>query len=217
MAMRGARTVQGAFVSIGSTASAPSIINFQYNPVTVERTLTPLAVGGEEGDRSEAVRFTGAPSQTISIEIDIDATSALDAGDPVAMQYGIHPQLAALELLVYPTSQVVTTSEGDLQSGAMEIAPMTAPRTLFVWGQQRVLPVRLTGYTIREELFDANLNPIRATVTANMRVLTYSDLVIGNADYQQFMAYQKNLETLAAKAARGSLAALGVASSAITS
>ena len=217
MPIRGPRIVQGAFVSIGSTSGAPSIITFQYNPVNLQRNLNPLLVGGEEGDRSEAVRYTGAPAQNITIEIDIDATNALDAGDPVAMQYGIHPQLAALELLLYPTSQVVTTSENDLQSGAMEIAPMTAPRTLFVWGEQRVLPVRLSSYTIREELFDTNLNPIRANVSVSMRVLTYSDLVIGNADYQQFMAYQKNLETLASKAAGGSYAALGIQSSQIVS
>lgn len=215
--MRGPRTVRGAFVTIAPNSSSPSIIAFSYNPMLVERQLNPMMVGGEEGDRSEAVRFTAAPAQTISVEIEIDATDALEKGDPIAVQYGIHPQLAALELLIYPTSQTVTTSQNYLLNGAMEIAPMTAPRTLFVWGNERVVPVRLQSFAVKETMFDALLNPIRATVSIGMRVLTYSDLVIGNPDYQQFMVYQKNLESLAAMAGTASYGALGIQSSEITS
>jgi|ERR1700678_1684642 hypothetical protein len=215
--MRAPRTLRGAFISVASNTPNPPIISFAYNPVTLDRQLSPMMVGGDEGDRSEAVRFTAAPSQTINLEIELDATDALEKGDATATNYGIHPQLAALELLVYPTSQTVTTSQNFLTSGAMEIAPMTAPRTLFVWGPERVLPVRISSFAVKESLFDTKLNPIRATVTVNMRILTYSDLVIGNPDYQQFLVYQKNLETLAGMSGAATYGALGIQSSDVTS
>lgn len=162
------------------------------------------------------VRFTGAPAQTIEVDVEIDATDGLEQEDPVAIQYGIAPQLAALELLVYPSSADVLQRDAMLATGTIEVALIPAPRTLFVWGPQRVVPVRLTSYSISEEAFDSALNPIRATVTIGMRVLTYSDLDSSTRDYHQFMAYQQNLEQLARVAATGrSSQATGVDASAL--
>jgi hypothetical protein len=197
---RGPRTLKGALISIASNGAAPSIIAFQYNPTGLRRSLRPLMVGGEEGDRSEAVRYTGAPVETIDVDVVIDATDALESGDEDAVSVGIHPLLAALELLVYPPSGTITANDALLNTGTLEIAPMSAPRTLFVWGPQRVVPVRLLGYSVAEEEFDAKLNPIRATVSLQMRVLTYSDLVSSNPDYHQYLAHQTLLESLAPRA-----------------
>ena len=196
---RGAKTLKGALVSV-SGSGAVNMITFQYNPATLKRTVQPQMVGGDENDRSEAIRFTGAPVQVIQVEIELDATDQLDKGDPTAVQSGISPQLSALELLAYPDLDQVNQNQSLLESGIIEMAPLTAPRILFVWGPNRVLPVRINNYTITEEVFDANLNPIQAAVSLSMRVLNYSDLTSDNKEYHQFMVYQQNMITLANQA-----------------
>ena len=194
----GIKTVKGGIVSIAANDPTPKIIAFRYNPSALKRELQPQMVGGEEGDRSIAVRFTGAPVQTINIEVELDASDQLGAGDSNAEQYGLLPQLATLELLIYPTSQQINQMQAQLNNGIMEVGPLIAPRTLFVWGSKRTLPVRLGSYSINEEIFDSALRPIRATVTLSMRVLTYLDVDASNPDYNQFMAYQQTLESMAA-------------------
>jgi hypothetical protein len=190
---RGPRVFKGALVSISSTNPKPHVISFQYNPATLKRSLKPLMVGGEAGDLSQSVRITGAPTETFSVEIEIDAADDLEAGDAVATSLGIQPQLAVLELRIYPTLSRVMENAALLSAGTIEIAPITAPRVLFVWGQRRALPVQLSSYTISEEEFDAGLNPIHATVSLEMRVVTYSDPSASNSDYHQYLAYQQSL------------------------
>jgi hypothetical protein len=209
---RGPHILKGAFVTVDPANPVPRVISFYYNPSNLRRSLQPQQVGGEEGDRSEAVRFTAAPVQTITVEIEIDATDQLQAGDPAAEQLGALPQLSALELLVYPSLAQVNQVQSQLASGVMEVSPLTAPRTLFVWGEKRVLPVRINSYEITEEIFDSRLNPIRATVTIAMRVLTYSDLDAGNPEYFEFMSYQQALNAMAAQTppVTRAAAALGV-------
>lgn len=194
--------LRGALVATGPPLGAPVVIAFQYNPSTLRRSLQPQQVGGEENDRSEAVRFTGAPVQTINVDIEIDASDALNRGDSTAEELGVLPQLSAIELLAYPQLSQVNQNQASLASGVMEVAPLTAPRTLFVWGAKRVLPVRINSYEITEEIFDRWLRPIRATVSLAMRVLNYSDLDASNKEYFEFMVYQQNLTSIAAGAAQ---------------
>jgi len=205
---RGPRVQKGALVSIAD-GGQPTAIAFQYNPATVKRSLKPLMVGGESGDRSLAVRLVGAPVETITVDIEIDATDGLEAGDAIATSLGIRPQLAAMVLLIYPTSQYVNSTQAQLSSGVLEIAPNLAPRLLFVWGPQQVQPVQISSYSISEDEFDTALNPIRATVTLEMRVLTYSDLSSSNADYHQYLSYQQGLEAMAPSAVTSDLSGLG--------
>jgi hypothetical protein len=199
---RGPTILKGALVTVDPANPSPQVISFHYNTSTLKRSLQPQQVGGEEGDRSEAVRFTGAPIQTITIEIEIDVTDQLQEGDPVARSVGALPQLAALELLVYPTPDRIDRIQSLLADGIMEVSPLTAPRTLFVWGAKRVLPVRINSYEISEEIFDNKLNPVRATVTIAMRVLTYSDLAFGNPGYFEFASYQHTLIDMAGQRPR---------------
>lgn len=206
---RGPRTLKGALVSIAPQNPIPQIILFQYNPHSLRRQLRPQIVGGAEGDRSQAVRYGSAPTQTITAEVEIDGTDGLAAGDDQTVQLGISPQLAALEELAYPTLAQVNLDTTLFNSGTIEIAPMTAPRVLFVWGPNRVLPVRIESYSIAEDEFDSRLNPIRATVTLEMRVLTYSDVSISDPDYHQFFAYHSTLASLASSAVSTSTTPLG--------
>lgn len=207
---RGPRILQGALVTIDSVDPTPRVIAFTYNPSTLKRSLQPQMVGGEDNARSAAVRFTGAPAQTITIEIELDASDDIGIGNRAALQYAALPQLAALELLVYPALAAVNQAQTQLARGVMEIAPLTAPRTLFVWGQKRVLPVRIASYEINEEFFDTRLNPIRATVTLAMRVLTYTDVSPDNRNYFSFTAYQQALNAIAGQAAAGTAALIGL-------
>lgn len=196
---RGPNILNGAFVTIDPQNPSPQVISFYYNPSSLRRSLKPQQIGGEEGDRSEAVRFIGAPVQTITVEIEIDVTDQLQDGDPTAQAVGALPPLSALELLVYPSLAQVNQVQTQLAEGTIEVSPLTVPRILFVWGEKRVLPVRLESYEINEEIFDAKLNPIRATVTIAMRVLTYTDLDVGNREYFEFQTYQQALTALAAQ------------------
>ena len=189
--------LRGALVTIDSATQQTNVIAFQFNPATLRRTLAPFTVGGGEGDRTEAPRFAGAPAETITVQVQIDATDGLAASDATTLAYGIAPQLAALELLIYPASSQVVQNQALMASGTLEVVPLLAPRTLFVWGPNRVLPVRLTSYSVTEELFDPDLNPLRATANLGMRVLTYSDLEPTDPDYHQFLSYQQKMEQIA--------------------
>jgi hypothetical protein len=46
------------------------------------------------------------------------------------------------------------------------------PVVLFVWGPSRILPVRVTSFSVDETLFSPTLHPIQATVTLGLEVLT---------------------------------------------
>ena len=71
----------------------------------------------------------------------------------------------------------------------LEVLPIEAPLTLFVWGAQRVVPVRVTDLSITEEAFDAALNPIRAKVSLGLRVLSVDDLGFDHRGGTLFMGY----------------------------
>jgi len=205
--------IKGGIVLIdATTAVVQRIIALQYNPDTLNRTLQVQGVGQQSGDRLEALRLKGPPLETIKLDAEIDATDQLELPDrhPDAVQLGIHPQLAALESIVYPTSGQLLAQDAAARAGTLEIAPAEAPLTLFVWSKQRILPVRLTDFSITEEAFDAALNPIRAKVSLGMRVLNVNDLGFEHKGGSLFMVYHQQKERLAAKHQAGLLSALGI-------
>jgi hypothetical protein len=173
-------------------------VPFQYNPNTLRRSLKPNEVGTAEGDRSTAVRYTGAATEMISVEVHLDAIDALNLSDnSVATYYGIHPLLAALELFLYPSTTQIQGYETSAAAGSLDLVPPLAPQQVFVWGPNRVLPVRLASLAVTEEFFDSNLNPIAASVALEMRVLTYSDVFSSNPAYAMWMTHQQHMETMA--------------------
>ena len=187
------------------------VIVLQYNPDTLSRTLK--IKGAEEGgDRSEALRLSGPPVETFKLDAEIDATDQLEFPDQNsnAVQYGIAPQLAALETLVYPSSATLQSNFDLSQRGTLEIMPMLAPMSLFVWSASRIVPVRLTDFSITEEAFDTTLNPLRAKVSLGMRVLSIDDLFFTDKGGSLYMAYQKQKETLAKLNTAGTFGALGI-------
>jgi len=194
------------------TGAVRRIITLQYNPETLSRSLKIKGVEGEGGDRSEALRLTGPAVETINLEAEIDATDQLEFPDqnPDAAEVGIHPQLAALETIVNPTSGQLESNNSMARVGTLEIVPMEAPLSLFVWSKSRVLPVRITELSVTEEAFDPNLNPIRAKVSLGMQVLSIDDLGFDHRGGSLFMSYLQQKEALAAKHQGGTFGALGI-------
>jgi hypothetical protein len=206
------RLLKGGIVVLNpQTSTVERVITLQYNPDTLSRSLQIKAIS-EGGDRSEAMRVTGPPVETIKLEAELDATDQLEFPEQhkTAVEVGIHPQLAALETLVYPTSNQLQANNELAQSGTLEIIPMQSPLTLFVWSKNRVLPVRLTDLSVTEEAFDPSLNPIRARVSLGMRVLSVSDLEFSHKGSSIFMAYLQQKERLSALYQGGALSGLGI-------
>lgn len=207
------RVIKGGIVLIDPTTSAEQrIIILQYNPDTLTRSMQVQGVGGEGGDRSEALRLTGPPVETLKIDAEIDATDQLEFPDEnrEAVDEGIHPQLAALETIIYPKADQLLANNTLAQFGTLEIAPMETPLTLFIWGKNRILPVRLTEFSVTEEAFDTNLNPVRAKVSLGMRVLSVDDLGFDHRGGSLYMSYHQNKERLAGMLSGGTLSNVGI-------
>lgn len=201
---------KGAIVVVdSSTKRIVSTVAFQYNPETLTRTLQPPQVASEEkGAKVEALRLEGAPVETIKFYVEFDGTDKLEQAETNAIELGIYPQLSALETLIYPKSTEVISNMEQSKNKNIEIVPLEAPMTLLVWGNKRVLPVRITDFSITEEAYDVNLNPIRAKVTLSLRVLNYNDLPWGKPAAQLFLAYHKSKERMAVKGSVSNPAAI---------
>lgn len=208
------RLLRGGLVQIDpDTGTVLRVISLQYNPDTLTRTLQVQATSpGGGGDQAEALRLKGAAIETIKLEAEIDATDGLSdpATNPDAISLGIHPQLAVLEELVEPRSSALQTNDNLVSAGVLEVLPIEAPLTLFIWSKQRVVPVRVTDLSVTEDAFDVNLNPIRAKVSLGLRVLSIDDLGFRHRGGTLFMAYLRNKEALAGRAASVSLSSLGI-------
>ncbi|MFO1434149.1 MAG: hypothetical protein U1F76_29370 [Candidatus Competibacteraceae bacterium] len=208
------KLLKGGLVLIDpETAIVQRIITLQYNPDTLSRTLQVQGIGGGEGgNRSEALRLKGPAVETIKLDAEIDATDQLEFPQQYryVTQFGIHPQLAALETVVHPSSQQLLANNDLAQSGTLEIAPMETALTLFIWSRHRILPVRITDFSITEEAFDPTLNPIRAKVSLGMRVLSVDDLGFGHKGGGLFIGYLQLKEELARKSQGGNLSAFGI-------
>ena len=209
------KIVKGGIVLLDpDTGVVLRVIALQYNPETLTRSLQVRGAAGESGDRLEALRLTGPPVETIKLEVEIDATDQLEFPDQNATttEVGIHPQLAALETIIYPDSAQLQINNGLAGSGTLEIAPVQAPLTLFVWSRNRVLPVRLMEFSITEEAFDPLLNPVRAKVSLGLRVLSVNDLPFDHKGNSLFLAYQQRKENLARRSQSTALNVLGITS-----
>ena len=200
------KVMKGAIVGIDPFNPLASIVVFQYNPDTLTRTLQAQSAGGQSGGRSEALRLSGAPVETFKLDVEVDATDQLERDDALAETLGIYPQLSALEMLIYPKTALVLVNTALLAAGTTEVIPPAAPLTLFIWGPKRIVPVRLTEFSITEEAYDTKLNPIRAKVSLGLRVLSYNDLPVSNPGFALFLAHQAVKEAMATVGSVGNVA-----------
>jgi hypothetical protein len=145
----------------------PTLIPFQYNPDAITRTLrfesAPRA--GLDAPRK--------PVEDYAMTLELDATDGLERGGPLTTLLGVGPRLAALEMLMQP----VGTGELAQLLGTGTSTPRgELPFVLFVWGPNRVAPVRLSSLTIKETGFDELLNPIHATAEVGFAVLRSEEI-----------------------------------------
>ena len=208
------RLVKGGIVIMDPVTSAvKSVIALQYNPDSLTRTLQVQAVaGGQDGTRVDVLRLRGPAVETIKLDAELDATDQLEFPNqnPTAVQLGLHPQLAQLEMLINPTVESLRADDNMANAGTLEIIPLEQPLTLFVWSKNRVVPVRVTDFSVTEEAFDTRLNPIRAKVSLGLRVLNVDDLGFSHPGGQMFMTYLTNKQQLASQAASVALTVLGL-------
>jgi hypothetical protein len=208
--------VKGGLVVLDAASGAiQRTIALQYNPDTLTRSYQVQGVGGEGGgERAQPFRLKGPAIESIKLEAEIDATDALEFPDrnANAVKFGIAPQLAVLEALINPTTTELQTLDSLAASGTLEILPKEAPLVLFVWSPSRVVPVRVTEFSVTEEAFDPSLNPTRAKVSLVLRVMTTDDLGFDHRGSSVFISYLRTRESLAGKTGAASLQQLGLTS-----
>jgi hypothetical protein len=175
------RLLKGAFVDSNILSAPPLIVPFQFNPEKVTRHKrsridTPPTRRGREETTPEGQSLgegqnTYTGPETITMDLRLDATEALEAGDPIAGRFGVLPALSALELMITPRSETVFAGLLGLSKDFGFGDRQSTPVVIFVWGRQRVYPVRLTDLDIDEVEYNSVLNPTRVTVGVSMQVL----------------------------------------------
>lgn len=172
------------------------VIPFQFNPERLSRVIVARDID-PEGDPQQLVRLSGPPRETYTFEAILDATDALDEKSADAVENGISAQLAVLEGLIAPTKSHIIETDALADDGALELLPAPPALTLLVWNANRVNAARLRQFTSQEELFDQNLNPLRARVSMKIDILTTDDLGVGTKGGGVYLANLARQESLA--------------------
>jgi hypothetical protein len=195
---RSPKLLKGALVEFSERfiGPVPNIILFQYNPERMTRTLSVYSppVGAANQSTAEGTGNTPAnaqpedPTETFSLPLELDATDDLEINNPVAVATGVADRLAALEMLLYPQESLVGDLVGSVSAslgmpglgnalgGLQKVSRKTAPLVLFVWGPGRIVPVRLTSFSVEEIAYSPLLYPTQAKVSVGLRVLTATEL-----------------------------------------
>jgi hypothetical protein len=175
--------LKGAIIEFMPTflTPLPNVIVFQFNPETIRHVWSQREANPDRV-RQNPLAVEGLPEESFSFTISLDANDDIATGDPVAITKGIYPRLAALEMLLYPTGAFKQGLLGKvskaLRPGASSksVPDSQVPTALFVWGPHRIVPVRVTGLSIHETLYDQALNPTHAEADLDLRVLTLDEL-----------------------------------------
>jgi hypothetical protein len=197
--------LKGALISFTPSGGAlglpslPNVIEFQINPETMTHAWTEAVAPQPPSDpkiRYSPLAVTGVPGETFSftLMLDSDEQKADIATDPVsgglAYVSGVYPRLAALEMLQFPTpmpagslvgqvsaaASAATQGTSAADSSTQQVPLSQVPVVLFVWGALRIVPVRVTAFSVAEKLFDVLLNPTHAEATITLTVLTPEEL-----------------------------------------
>src|SRR5262245_49449118 len=122
------RLVRGGIVTMDpETSTVRSVIALQYNPDSLSRTLQIQALqGGQDGVRVDVLRLRGPAVETIKLEAELDATDQLEfpRDNRNAVEFGLHPQLAQLEMLINPTVETLRADDKRANAGTLEIIPL---------------------------------------------------------------------------------------------
>jgi hypothetical protein len=190
--------LKGALVEYGTKllGPLPNIVVFQFNPEEISRNFTlatPRAststmVGETSKNRPDASQAAAPPTETLQLTIHLSAADDLGDGGALSIiprGFGIGPQLAALEKMVYPTAGLAALFGGaslDAVASALtrpdasrRVPREQVPRILFIWGPNRVLPVEIQSLSMTEQKFDSLLNPVQAQVQLGLSIASFPD------------------------------------------
>jgi hypothetical protein len=198
--------LKGALISFTPTflVPVPNVTIFQYNPETLTHNWSQPDVAASSAtpgtEAGNPYSVPGMPGEDFSLTIVMDSNQDIADSVPVSGQLadvtGLYTRLAALEMLLYPvdggamsqllgqTSAALGLGGGNGTQATATTPSSTVPIVLFAWGAFRIVPVRITGLTITEKLYDTLLNPVHAEVALKLRVLTPSELAAATADNQ---------------------------------
>ena len=193
------KTLKGGFVLMdGAGKAVLRTVAFQYNPDSLTRSLTPRGAKIDAGDRLEGLRLVGPPIETIKIDIEFDATDRLEhpGSNAATVANGIAPELADLETIITPDPADIAAADALARSGTLEVLPLPSPLVLLALGKNRLIPVRITEFSVVEEAFDTQLNPIRARISLGMRALNIDDLAFGSKGAALFMVAARRRDSL---------------------
>ncbi len=228
--------MKGALISFMPTfiGSLPNVIVFQYNPESITHAWTSVPDPSQAADPKSGVDPTAVdrvPGESFSFKLSLDATDMIADGgsNPIAAGLatasGVYARLAALEMLQYPADALSGANLLGTVSAAVSAAglslgssapPTTVPRSdvptvLFVWGPQRIVPVRVTALSIEESLYDSLLNPTHAEVSITLQVLTPEEITAMTGELKQVAqvayVYSQGLRQVQALANLGDAAA----------
>jgi hypothetical protein len=198
--------LKGALVSFTPTflpVPVPDVTVFQYNPESLTHTWSqPAPTPGDGGSCGRTGTTTGNPmavpgfpGEQFDLTVFLDANEDIADGGPsgaLASVSGVYTRLAAMEVLLYPASAASSSLLGQASAAIASalgggppphtVPDSTVPITLFIWGPFRIVPVRVTGLTITETLYDTTLNPIHAEVKLQLKVLSPAELQATGAD-----------------------------------
>lgn len=186
---------RGGFVIYdpGKYPNEKRVIPFRFNPESLTRTLqveagqggggvqgaAPRSGGGAAGPAAEAGdQSSGTIKQSFSVTMRLDFADRQESLTGFDEEDGILPEIAAIEDLLYPAeeeAQAASDGSDPVRVGAAR------PTVLFVWGPNRVLPVRIASLKIDETVYNGRLNPVRAEIEASLEVLGEADARDGNA------------------------------------
>ena len=132
------------------------------------------------------------PAETFSLALELDAADALEepGSHPIATIAGVADRISAMELLCYPPGPgaiggllnvsvniSIGGGGGSLFGTAADVVPRRdVPIVLFFWGPGRIVPVRITSFSVEEQQYSPLLYPIRAKVNIGLKVLDQNHL-----------------------------------------
>jgi len=192
---RSPKLLKGALIQFSAPMliPIPNIIVFQYNPETLGRSMKPWSPPevDEQGNPTNpklAAKLSQPydPEENFTLQLELDATDALEFPEshPVAALAGVADRIAAVEMLLYPSDDAaagllsvsVSVSVGGATASAgatVTAVPRTeVPVVLFFWGPGRIVPVRVTSFSVEEQAFNPLLYPIRAKASIGLQILT---------------------------------------------
>lgn len=175
------RVTKGALVVFATRVPVPTqLILFPFNPDTMTRRfeLGQAAAGRAPGGGTDNQTPATEPAHQLSLTLELDIADELEQPEqhPITIVSGLHPVVAALEQLLYPSVLMTALVRTLARTGSTVITPPSRPWVVFVWGPHRILPVKVNALSITEQQFDPRLNPIRARVELGMTALSADEL-----------------------------------------